>query len=136
MSAPLAVQKEVSLSPKEIVLSYWEAMRSNDFKKASEWLSEEFECVWPQTSEVIIGRANFSELNAQYPSNGIWTFTLNSIVTENNQVVTDMTISDGVRKDRAITFHTVENGRISKQTEFWPEPYEAPKWRSQWVKKL
>lgn len=124
------------MSPKGIVLSYWEAMRSNDFDRASEWLSEDFECIWPLTSEVIVGRTNFAALNAQYPSEGVWTFTLNSIVAEHNQVVTDVTVSDGVRSDRAITFHTIENGRISKQTEFWPEPYDAPKWREKWVTKL
>ena len=43
-------------------------------------------------------------------------------------------MTDGVQNARAITFHTVENGLIKKQTEFWPDDYEAPEWRAQWVK--
>ncbi len=34
---------------------------------------------------------------------------------------------------KAITFHTVENELITRQTEYWPENYEAPEWRRQWV---
>lgn len=35
-----------SMSPKEVVLAYWQAMQSNDFAKASEWLNPDFECYW------------------------------------------------------------------------------------------
>lgn len=34
--------------------------------------------------------------------------------------ITDVTVSDKVQSARVITFHTVENGLITKQTEFWP----------------
>lgn len=123
------------MKPKEVVLSFWEIMRSNDFYKASECLSEDFRCVWPQSSEVIVGRKNFAEINTQYPSNGVWKFILNTIVAEGNCVVTDVSVTDGVQQARAITFHSVKNGLIHKQVEFWPDNYEAPKWRSKWVKK-
>ena len=49
-------------------------------------------------------------------------------------VVTDVSITDSVQKARAITFHTVENGLIRKQKEFWPDPMEAQEWRSKWVR--
>ncbi|EPI4821068.1 nuclear transport factor 2 family protein, partial [Vibrio alginolyticus] len=28
----------------------------------------------------------------------------------------------------------VENGLISKQKEFWPDPMEAQAWRAKWVR--
>lgn len=124
------------MNSKEIVLSFWEAMRSNDFNKASEWLSEDFEGIWPQSSELILGRKNFTEINSYYPAHGKWEFEINSVVCEGTQVVTDVSITDGVQKARAITYHTIENGLIRKQVEFWPEDYEAPEWRAKWVKKL
>ena len=119
---------------KEIVLAYWKAMESNDFHKGSEWLSEDFECYWPQSLELIIGRKNFAEINTNYPANGLWRFCVNSIVCEGNRVVTDVDVTDGTVTARAITFHTVENGLITRQTEFWPDNYDAPEWRRQWVK--
>ena len=113
---------------------FWKAMESNDFNKGSEWLSEDFECYWPQSSELIIGRESFAQMNTNYPANGTWRFNINSVVCEGNQVVSDVDVTDGTVSARAITFHTVENGLITKQTEFWPDNYDAPEWRRQWVK--
>jgi len=121
------------MSPKNIVLSFWESMRSNDFVAASKWLSEDFEGDWPQSSELILGRENFSAINTEYPENGTWRFILNTIVCEGDKVVTDVSITDGVQTARAITFHTVKDGLICRQVEFWPENYSPPEWRSRWV---
>ena len=121
------------MTPKQVVLGFWDAMRSNDFAKASEWLAADFEGYWPQSSELTLGRDNFTAINSEYPANGVWEFTLNSIVCEGDSVVMDVSVTDSVLKDRVITFHTVVDGLIQKQTEFWPDPFEAPAWRSQWV---
>lgn len=56
-------------------------------------------------------------MNTNYPSIGKWFFVLNSIVAEENNVVTDVSITNGTLKARAITFHTVENNLIVKQRE-------------------
>lgn len=122
------------MNPKTVVLSFWQAMQSNDFYKASEWLSEDFEGLWPQSSELIVGRSNFGDINSYYPANDQWIFEINSIVCEGAQVVTDVSVTDGTLKGRAITFHTVENGLISKQVEYWPDDFEAPEWRAKWVR--
>ncbi len=124
------------MNSKQVVLAFWEAMRSNDFVAASEWLTEDFEGQWPQSLERICGRKNFSAINTAYPADGRWEFLINAIVCEGDVVVTDVSISDGSVKARAITFSTVQNGLISKQVEFWPDDYEAPQWRAQWVKNL
>ena len=120
--------------PKDVVLGFWDAMRTNDFAKAAEWLAEDFQGYWPQSSELTVGRDNFTAINSEYLANGIWRFELNSIVCEGDTVVTDVLVTDSVLNDRVITFHTVVDGLIQKQTEFWPDPFEAPAWRSQWVK--
>ncbi|TCO04209.1 hypothetical protein EDB51_102141 [Vibrio crassostreae] len=31
------------MTPKQVVLGYWDAMRTNDFAKAAEWLAEDFQ---------------------------------------------------------------------------------------------
>lgn len=124
------------MNSKQVVLAFWKAMQSNDFVAASKWLTEDFQGHWPQSSEVIMGRENFAAVNTAYPAKGRWSFVINSIVCEGEEVVTDVSITDGDIKARAITFSTVQSGLICKQVEFWPDDYEAPKWRSQWVKHL
>lgn len=121
------------MTPKEIVLAFWEAMKTNDFAHAAEWLSADFDGHWPQSGEHILGPAHFAAVNTAYPANGRWTFELHQIVAEGAEVVTDVSVTDGTLHARAITFHTVRDGKISAQREFWPDPFPAPEWRAQWV---
>ncbi|MGM0601152.1 MAG: nuclear transport factor 2 family protein [Candidatus Rifleibacteriota bacterium] len=124
------------MEPKNVVKKFWETMNSNDFFKAAEWLAHDFECIWPQSGEAISGRRNFAEINTSYPAQGAWKFTINSLIAEGDQVVSDVSVSDGTISARAITFHTISNNLISRQVEFWPDDYPAPEWRSQWVKRI
>ncbi len=121
------------MSPTEVVQSFWLAMQSNDFANAAKWLSDDFENYAPQSGEVIRGRANFASVNTHYPANGRWEFRINNLVAEGDQVVTDVSITDGTVAARAITFHQVANGQITGQTEYWPDDYPPPAWRAAWV---
>lgn len=122
------------MNSKQVVLAFWQAMQSNDFAKAAEWLSSDFEGYWPQSGELTLGRENFTAINSYYPANGRWQFDIHSVVCESDTVVTDVSITDGVQKARAVTFHTVSDGLITRQKEFWPDEMEAQQWRAQWVK--
>lgn len=124
------------MNAKEVVIAYWRAMQTNDFHHASELLSENYECYWPQSSELIRGRENFAAINSYYPANGTWQFDILSIVEEGKQVVTEVAITDGTVHAVALTFHTVEDGLITYQKEYWPDNYPAPEWRRQWVTML
>lgn len=121
-------------APIDIVRRFWQIMGENDFELASQCLTEDFRLHWPQTGEVLEGRRNFAELNAAYPAEGLWRFDLRKIVADGMQVVTEVGVTDGARRDTAITFHTVREDLIAMQREFWPDPYDAPEWRSSWVR--
>lgn len=108
------------MEAKEVVLAYWQAMKSNDFAKASEWLSLDFEGFWPQSGELIVGRENFIAINIDYPANGVWTFDIHSVVCEGATVVTDVAITDGVQKARAITFIRLKKGLSVSKRNFGP----------------
>ena len=119
---------------KQTVKAFWSAMATNDFVAASEWLSEDYRCIWPQTSEVIEGRADFAALNTNYPTEGVWQFNVTRIFENGGEVVTEVQITDATLVATAITFHTVVDGLIAEQVEYWPEPYDPPAWRAKWVK--
>lgn len=124
----------MSAAAQRVVRDFWRAMASNDFHAASLCLTEDFRLQWPQSDEMIEGRENFAAVNSEYPANGVWTFDLRRIVGEGDQIVTEVGISDGVVKATAITFHTVRGDLIALQREFWPDPFDAPVWRSKWVR--
>jgi ketosteroid isomerase-like protein len=121
---------------KQVIESFWAAMQTNDFKRAGELLHDDFILEWPQSRERIRGRANFVAVNENYPAHGRWVFTVHRILAEGDQVVSDVDVTDGVITGRVITFSAIRDRKILRQTEFWPDPYEAPDWRAPWVEKM
>jgi len=126
----------MTLSAIELVQEFYRRMNSNDFQAAAELLSEDYILEWPQSGERIRGRANFVAVNVEYPAYGSWRFTVNRIVASATEVVSDVSITDGMQAARAITFHTVQAGLIIKQVEFWPENYPAPENRRHLVERM
>jgi ketosteroid isomerase-like protein len=124
------------LSSRNIVVQFWQAMQSNDFRAAAEWLHDDYVLDWPQSGERVRGRANFAAINEHYPAAGRWQFTINRLVAEGDQAVSDVTVTDGQIVARAITFSTVRDGKIVHQAEYWPDPFEAPAWRAGWVESV
>ena len=64
-------------------------------------------------------------MNEEYPAHGRWQFTVNTIVGNDHDPVSDVSVTNGARSDRAISFFTVHDGKIVKIVEFWPEAYPA-----------
>jgi limonene-1,2-epoxide hydrolase len=124
------------MNNKQILENFWATMATNDFNAVAQLLHADYILEWPQSGERIRGRDNFATVNTFYPAEGKWTFKINHIAADGDMVITDVSVSDGKRHDRAITFSTVHDGKISKQVEFWPETFEAPAWRAQWVEKI
>ena len=122
---------------KRLVEQFWQAMDSNDFAAVGEFLHDDFVLEWSQSGERIRGRANFVAVNANYPTTGRWSIKINRIVAEGDEVVSDVSVTDGVdNQGRAITFSTVRDGKIASQNEFWVDPFEAAAWRAQWVERI
>ena len=126
----------MSQSSKRVVEQFWEAMQSNDFRAAGDFLHEEYVLEWPQSGEQVRGRENFVAINEQYPAHGRWEFTIHRILAEGDEVVSDVDVTDGVIRGRVITFSKIRDGKILRQTEFWPDPFEPVDWRAQWVEKI
>jgi len=114
---------------RHIIASFWEAMATNDFRHAATWLHPAFEYFMPQSGEYLRGREAFAVVNELYPANGPWRFDVRSIMAEGDAAVSDVVVTAGTMIARAITFHTLRDGLILRQKEFWPDNYAAPAWR-------
>lgn len=116
----------MDISAIEVVKEFYRRMNTNDFHFAGQILSDSYVLEWPQSKERIRGRDNFVAVNEEYPANGRWLFTINRIVGNVTEAVSDVSITDGTQVARAITFTIVQDGKIVKQVEFWPDNYDAP----------
>ena len=119
-----------------IVQEYWELMATNDFESVGSVLSDDFVLEWPQSKERIRGRINFAAMNAEYPAHGAWEFTINRLVEEGREAVTDVSVTDGVQQARVISFFTIRGGKIAKLVEYWPDPFDAHDNRKHLVEKM
>src|SRR6202008_1157516 len=98
-------------TPIEIAREFWRLMGTNDFRSVGAILAQQFVLEWPQTKERIRGAERFARMNEEYPAHGPWRFTINRLVGGESEAVSDVTVTDGVRTDRAISFFTVANGK-------------------------
>lgn len=119
-----------------LVREFYRRMNSNDFRLAAELLHDDYVLEWPQSRERIRGRDNFIAVNDEYPAYGPWSFTVNRIVGNATQAVSDVSINDGTQFARAVTFTSVREGKIIQQVEYWPEDYEAPENRKHLVERM
>jgi len=110
----------------QVVREFWRLMATNDFACVAAVLSHDFVLEWPQSQERIRGATNFAQMNQEYTAHGLWRFTLNRLVASATEVVTDVSVTDGVQHARAVSFFTVAEGKIIRLVEYWPEPYDAP----------
>lgn len=120
----------------ELVQKFWALMKTNDFRSVGSVLADDFVLDWPQSGERIRGRDNYAAMNEEYPANGRWEFTVNRIVGNDSEAVSDVSLTDGVQKARAISFFTVRDGKIAKMVEFWPEPFAPLDNRKHLVEKI
>jgi len=123
-------------SAADVVREFWRLMATNDFPSVGTVLAPDFILEWPQSGERIRGAERFARMNAEYPAQGAWRFTVNRIVDGGAQVVSDVSVTDGVQRARAISFFSIAAGRVERIVEFWPEPYEAPANRAHLVERI
>lgn len=134
--APVIADARVTPDALSVVHEFWRLMATNDFTAVGAVLAPEFVLEWPQSRERIRGAANFARMNAEYPAKGPWRFMISRAVANGSEVVTDVSVTDGDVLGRAISFFTVEQGRITRIVEFWPEPYPAPANRAHLVEPM
>lgn len=112
-----------SAESEAVVREFWRLMATNDFYSVKKVLNDDFVMEWPQSNERIRGPVNFSRMNAEYPTKGLWSFRINRLVAQDHHVVTQVSVTDGEQSAEPISFFTVVEGKISKLVEYWPDPF-------------
>ena len=115
----------------QVVRNLWKAFDDLNFDAAGELLHQDYVGYWPQTGERIRGRENFVTVNKHYP--GQWQVTILKLIATGDQVVSEVKLTHQDEIVYAISFFELRDGKILKETDYWPEPYDPPTWRLQWT---
>lgn len=114
-----------------VVERLWKAFDALDFETAGDLLHDDFIEEWPQSGEKVRGRENFVALNKHYP--GHWRVTILNMLASGDQVVSEVKLEYKDEIVYAVSFFEFNDGKISRERDYWPEPFESPEWRRQWV---
>jgi hypothetical protein len=109
-------------------------------RQIPELASEDLVQEWPQSGERIRGRDNVIAVNDHYEGATGTTpqMTLRRIVKPGQAWIAEATIDygDGTPVSVVSILETDADGRITRETDYFANPFEAPDWRRQWVERM
>lgn len=126
----------------ELAAKFEEVLKTGDFgavmKLAQEWSTDDFVEEWPQSGERIKKEASerlgasYAEMSGTSPK-----FTYRRMLGGGDVFVIEGTIDygDGVPVSY-VGVGELRDGKISKMTEYFANPFEAPAWRAPFVEKM
>jgi len=118
---------------KDLIRAFADSLERRDWDALAETLDPDVVYEIPQTHERIRGRDRYVTFNVEYPGN--WHIDPRVIIgDEHDGVLLFQWTLDGPAT-LAIAFFEIANGRITKVTDFWPEPYEPPSGREHLVER-
>ena len=106
-----------------VVHDLWDLFDQQRWDDARLLLADDFVATLPDTGEVFPAPDAWIEFNRRYP--GRWRIEILRTVAEDDQVVTEASVTDADAEHRAASFWTVTDGRITALTEYWVEPGAA-----------
>ena len=109
-------------------------------RQIPEMASEDMIQEWPQSGERIRGRDNIIAVNEHYEgaTGSAPKLTLRRIVKPGQAWVAEGTIDygDGTPVSIVAILETGADGKITRETDYFANPFEAPEWRRQWVEQM
>jgi SnoaL-like protein len=97
---------------------------------------EDFVAEMPQSGERIRGRDNMRAMQRAFPPDRTPTFRVRRI-TGSGDVWTVEAVGDyGGEIFLVVCVFEFSDGKIARETRYYPQPFEAPEWRAQWVEPM
>ena len=113
-----------------------EMMTVLDPEAEYDWRHEEFVAEMPQSAERIVGRENMRELQRAYPPDTLPKFQVRRIVGGGDVWTVDAVGDYGGQIFHVVVIFEFRDGKILRETRYYPEPFDAPEWRAPWVERM
>jgi len=128
--------------PRAMAAEYEEVLKSGDFGKLAaltqKYATDDFVEEWPQSGERLTKAASirmtesYPEMSGKTPS-----FTYKRMLGGGDVFVIEGTIDygDGIPVSY-VGISEMRDGKVSKVTEYFANPFEAPAWRADFVERM
>lgn len=90
--------------------------------------------VWPQSGEIIRGRAHRQAIYEAFPA--LPTITPHRMVSAGDLVIAEATVDYAGDAYQVVFIFEFRDRRIARETAYWSKPFPAPAWRAAWVERV
>ena len=123
---------------RDIVERYVDAMARNDYDALDALVGDDVVEEYPQSGEVIRGKANLRAIIDNYPGRRQSDFKAER--PEISGSGDEFTARGLLTYPNGETWHVVSvfslrDGKIKRITSYFAQPFDAPAWRAKWVEK-
>ena len=113
--------------------NYWKATVARDIDRSHVIYHDDVIVEFPQSGERISGKHNIFELRAHYPAK--LSFKILRVRGEGYLWISEIVITYDGRPVNAVSIMEFRDGKVARETYYFGDPFEPPKWRSQWVER-
>ena len=114
---------------------HWAASAASDQVAEHEIYHDDVVRGYPQSGEVIRGRNNLQALRSHHPGRPS-SFSVRRIVGKNNLWITEYAIPYQGKRVHTVSIMEFRDGKVSHETQYFADPFNAPAWRAQWVESV
>lgn len=111
----------------------WQAIQSGDLDAYEDVLADDCVQEWPQSGEVIRGKANIMAINRNYP--GFPNMKVRALRGSGDLWVGEAELDYHGRRVLFSSIWELRDGRIVRETDYFSDPFDPPQWRAQWVER-
>lgn len=143
------------LSNREVAERFARALSENDLDTQDALVADDFTMYYPQSGELIRGRANRRATIENYPgaegglkpklgevigSDDRWVTTPSWTVVHLSGSGDEFVLTGTMEYPNGETWHavdllTIRDGKIHREVSYFAPPFEAPAWRSEYVER-
>ncbi len=113
---------------------HWAASAAGDQVVEHEIYHDDVVCAYPQSGEVIHGRQDLQALRSHHPGKPSG-FVVRRIVGDGDLWVTEYLIEYERKRAHTVSIMEFRDGKVSRETQYFADPFDAPAWRAQWVER-
>ncbi|MBQ2854219.1 MAG: nuclear transport factor 2 family protein [Oscillospiraceae bacterium] len=112
------------------IAEYWSAVLEQDREAMAEYFCPDAKVFWHNTNECFTV-PELIRVNCDYP--GAWAGEIEHVAETGDQIITAVRIweKDGAASFHAVSFFSLQDGRIQTIQEYWGDDGEPPRWRQE-----
>jgi hypothetical protein len=118
-----------------VLNAHWQASAAGDINAEHDIYDDDVLCDYPQSGERIFGRNNLQALRGHHPGKPSG-FRVRRILGKGDIWITEYIINYQEKPAYTVSIMEFREGKVTHETQYFADPFEAPAWRSQWVEPI